>query len=207
MRPAIGFDLDMTLVDTRPGIHAALVALAAETGRRIDADRVVAALGPPIQGVLSEWFGPDEIDEAVTTFRRHMAAVGVQGVAALPGASDAVAAVRAADLRVVVVTSKIEPLAVATLRNAALDVDVVHGGVWAEGKSEPLRIEGALAFVGDHPADMVAAGRAGVPGFGVTSGASAREDLLAAGAGEVAASLAAFPAWLESVLAGQPSAT
>jgi phosphoglycolate phosphatase len=70
-----------------------------------------------------------------------------------------------------------------------------------------LRTAGAVAFVGDHPADMVAAGVAGVPGFGVTTGASSREELLGAGAAQVGASLAEFPAWFASMRAGQPSAT
>lgn len=207
MPRAVGFDLDMTLVDTRTGIHAALMALAHDTGRPIDADAVVARLGPPIQGVLAQWFAPNELDDAVADFRRHMARVGVQGVVAFPGAAEAVAAAHATGHQVVVVTSKIEPLAVATLRNAGLAVDAVFGGVWADGKSEPLRTARAVAFVGDHPADMVAAGGAGVPGFGVTTGASSRAELLAAGAAHVAESLAAFPAWLDEVLAGQPSAT
>lgn len=207
MAAAVGFDLDMTLVDTRVGIHAALVALAADTGRAIDADRVVTALGPPIQGVLAEWFAPDEVDDAVATFRRHMAEVGVTGVTPLGGAAAAVAAVHAAGLKVVVVTSKIEPLAVATLRNAGLSVDAVFGGVWAERKSEPLRETDAVAFLGDHPADMLAATVASIPGFGVTTGASTRDELLSAGAAAVAESLDAFPVWLERLLVAQPSAT
>ena len=36
----VGFDLNMTLIDGRPGIGAAWTALAAETGVRIDVDLV-----------------------------------------------------------------------------------------------------------------------------------------------------------------------
>jgi len=42
---------------------------------------------------------------------------------------------------------------------------------------------------------MLAARAAEVPGFGVTSGASSREELLAAGAVHVAGSLDEFQAW------------
>lgn len=196
MRGAVGFDLDMTLVDTRRGIHAALLALAAETGRPIDADSIVAALGPPIGAALSPWFAADELPDAVRRFRAHMAEVGVVDVVALPGAAESLRAVREAGLDVIVITSKIEPLARATLTNAGLEVDRVFGDVWAEGKAAPLIERRAVSYVGDHPGDMIAAVTASVPGFGVTSGASTEGSLRAAGAVEVATSLLAFPPWL-----------
>ncbi|CAO0837165.1 hypothetical protein SMICM17S_05890 [Streptomyces microflavus] len=40
----VGFDLDMTLIDSRPGIAAAYRALSAETGVRID-DALVVSRG------------------------------------------------------------------------------------------------------------------------------------------------------------------
>ncbi|BFO22549.1 hypothetical protein SHKM778_89370 [Streptomyces sp. KM77-8] len=44
--PTVGFDLDMTLIDSRPGIRACYLALAARTGAYIDADLAVSRLGP-----------------------------------------------------------------------------------------------------------------------------------------------------------------
>ena len=189
----------MTLVDTRSGIHSALLAFAAETGRPIDADSIVAALGPPIGAALSPWFSPDELPEAVRRFRVHMAEVGVVDVTPLPGAAEAVHSARAAGFDVIVITAKIEPLALATLAHAALSVDEVFGDVWAEGKAAPLVERDAVCYVGDHPGDMVAAVAAGVPGFGVTTGASTAEALRTAGAVEVSGSLEAFPRWLEQL--------
>src|SRR2546421_12511233 len=94
VRRAVGFDLDMTLVDTRRGIKTALLAFAAETGRPIDADRIVAALGPPVAEALSPWFSPEELPDAVRRFRVHMAEVGVVDVDVVPGAFAAVEAGR-----------------------------------------------------------------------------------------------------------------
>jgi phosphoglycolate phosphatase len=193
---AIGFDLDMTLVDTRPGIEAALLALAAETGRDIDVKSIVSALGPPVADALAPWFAPDELPEAVNRFRRHMARVGVMNVAPLPGAADALEAARSAGYLLVVVTSKIEPLARETLRHAGLAVDLVFGDVWSTGKAGPLRAAGAVAYVGDHPADMRAAAGAGVPGVAVTSGSSTADELEAEGAAVVLDSLRGFAGWL-----------
>src|SRR5436305_7203886 len=135
---AVGFDLDMTLVDTRGGIRAALRELATETGRDIDVEAIVASLGPPVQTALAPWFAPHEMAEAVATFRRHMAVAGVTGVDPFPGDAEAIEAVRAGGALVVVVTSKITPLAEATLANAGLTADVVAGDLWAAGKALPL---------------------------------------------------------------------
>ena len=51
MRAAVGFDLDMTLIDSRPGIAAAFAELSARTGVAIDTDQVVSRLGPPLRGL------------------------------------------------------------------------------------------------------------------------------------------------------------
>ena len=198
MQTSIGFDLDMTLVDTRPGIRDALHAFAEETGRPIDAEAIVAALGPPVADALSPWFSAEELPSAVARFREHMARVGVMNVLPLPGAADAVEAARSLGHQVVVVTSKIRPLAVETLRHAGLAVDTVVGDVWSHGKAAPLRAAAAVAYVGDHPGDMRAAVDAGIPGVAVTSGSSTRAELAGAGATVVLGSLAEFPGWLQS---------
>ena len=48
----VGFDLDMTLIDSRPGIRASLRALTEETGVPIDADVVIGRLGPKLEWEL-----------------------------------------------------------------------------------------------------------------------------------------------------------
>jgi phosphoglycolate phosphatase len=194
---AVAFDLDMTLVDTRRGIRTALLALAAESGRPVDADAIVSRLGPPIGDALSPWFALDELPDAVATFRRHMARIGVTDVVALPGAADALDAVRSAGASVVVVTSKLQVLAEATLANVGLRADAVAGEVWSTEKAQPLVHFGAAVFVGDHPADMAAATTARIPGVGVTTGSSSAEELRSAGAAGVLASLRELPAWLQ----------
>jgi phosphoglycolate phosphatase len=67
--PSVGFDLDMTLVDSRPGIAATYHALTAQTGVYVDADAAVSRLGPPLRHELRRWFPPDEVETAVDTYR------------------------------------------------------------------------------------------------------------------------------------------
>ena len=45
----VGFDFDMTLVDSRPGIAACFRALTERTGVPVDAELAVSRLGPPLR--------------------------------------------------------------------------------------------------------------------------------------------------------------
>ena len=67
----VGFDLDMTLVDSRPGIRASMDALAQETGVPIDVDVVVARLGPKLEWELAQWFPADQVDQMCERYRWH----------------------------------------------------------------------------------------------------------------------------------------
>ena len=49
----VGFDLDMTLIDTRPGCAATLTVLAAETGTDLDVEEISSRLGPPLDLLLA----------------------------------------------------------------------------------------------------------------------------------------------------------
>ena len=69
MRPAVGFDLDMTLIDSRPGIAATYRALSAQTGVHVDTDLVVSRLGPPLRAEMRESFPEPEVENAVFGYR------------------------------------------------------------------------------------------------------------------------------------------
>ena len=60
----IGFDLDMTLVDSRPGILATYRALSARTGVPIDAELAVSRLGPPLEVEIGHWYPPEQVTTA-----------------------------------------------------------------------------------------------------------------------------------------------
>ena len=118
----------------------------------------------------------------------------------LPGAREALDAVRARGGRVLVVTSKIGRLARLHLDHLGLAVDELAGDLFAEEKATALREHGATHYVGDHVADMVAAGAAGVPGIGVATGPCSPEELRAAGAEVVLDDLTGFPAALDGMI-------
>ena len=202
MSDAVGFDLEMTLIDSRPGIRAAYLALTERTGVFVDADLAVSRLGPPLRTELRHWFPAEQVEEAVTTYRALYPDYAVTPTVPTPGAAAALAAVRELGLRVVVVTSKLGRLAALHLEHLGLVADELAGDLFAEGKAAALTEHGVRWYVGDHVGDMVAARTAGVPGIGVATGPCSTDDLWAAGAAHVLPDLTGFPALLRRIAVG-----
>ncbi|WSV13236.1 haloacid dehalogenase-like hydrolase [Streptomyces prunicolor] len=196
----VGFDLDMTLIDSRPGIHAAMLALAERTGTYIDADLVVTRLGPPLGDELINWFPADEVPAMADLYREMYPSIAIAATPAMPGAPEAIAAVRAAGGRAVVVTAKYEPNAKLHLAHLGIDADAVIGNLWAEQKAEALREEGASVYVGDHVGDVRGARTAEALSVAVATGPCDADELRAAGADIVLADLTEFPRWLSDYL-------
>ncbi len=186
--PVVGFDLDMTLIDSRPGIAATYEALAAETGRTIDVAAVTSRLGPPLEVELAYWFAAEEIPTVADRYRALYPGIAIPLIALLPGAREAVDTVRAAGGSALVITAKNQRNAGLHLDHLGLDVEVV-GDAWREAKADVLRERGAHAYVGDHVHDMDAARIADVVGIGVHTGPCTADELAAAGADHVVASL------------------
>jgi beta-phosphoglucomutase-like phosphatase (HAD superfamily) len=112
---AIAFDLDMTLVDSRPVSQRALERLVCEYGAQLDIDTLISTYGLP----LPCWL-PASIDGALfRTLQSHDIALAV----AMPGAAATLAAVRQSGARAVVVTSAPLAVALGMLRAAGLRVD------------------------------------------------------------------------------------
>ncbi|MFD4683063.1 HAD family hydrolase [Streptomyces sp. NPDC058461] len=201
--PTVGFDLDMTLIDSRPGIHACYVALAERTGVFVDADQAVTRLGPPLADELVRWFPAEEVPAVADLYRSMYPSIAIAPTPALPGAREAVAAVRAAGGRAVVVTAKHEPNAKLHLAHLGIEPDAVVGDLWAEQKAVALRDQGARVYVGDHVGDVRGARTAGALSVAVPTGPCDAAELRAAGADVVLADLTAFPEWLAAYRAAR----
>ena len=191
----VGFDLDMTLIDSRPGIVATVEALAAETGVAIDAPLVVSRLGPTLEEEMANWYPAEHVGTVSDRFRELYTDLGVPGCSLLPGAAESVAAVAAARGRSLVVTAKYEPNAHRCLEQVGLEVDVVVGWRWGPDKATTLAEHGAAAYVGDTPSDMAAALAAAALAVGVPTGPHPADELRSAGAEVVLDSLHGFPTW------------
>ena len=197
MAPSVGFDLDLTLIDTAPGFAATLEALGDELGVALPVEQMVRRLGPPLDQLLGPHLDAARIPSAVERFRVLYVDHAVSAVPVVPGAHEALAAVHAAGARTVVVTGKYEPNARRHLDHLALAVDALHGEVWGAGKAVALRAEGAVAYVGDHVHDVEGALAAGALSVAVLTGGCSRQELLEAGAEVVLGSVGDVPGWFE----------
>ncbi|WP_435241165.1 HAD family hydrolase [Streptomyces cucumeris] len=201
----VGFDLDMTLIDSRPGIKAAYEELSARTGTFVDAELAVTRLGPPLEQELAHWFPDERIPEISDLYRALYPEFAIAPTAALPGAREAIEAVRRAGGRSIVVTAKHEPNAELHLSHLGIVPDAVVGWLWAEAKAEALREHGATVYVGDHTGDVRGARLADALSVAVPTGPCGAEELRQAGADVVLTDLTAFPEWLAEHLDGRPA--
>lgn len=194
----VGFDLDMTLIDTAPGFAVVLEALAEEYAVELPVADLVSRLGPPLDMMLTPYFPAEEIPGVVDRFRAIYPELCVAAVPALPGAHEALAAVRDRGGRSLVVTGKFTANARLHLDHLGLVADRLEGQLWGVLKAEVLREEGASVYVGDHVHDVEGALAAGITSVSVLTGGCTREELLAAGTHAVLDSLVEFPGWLEA---------
>lgn len=198
--PIVGFDLDLTLLDSRRGIKATYDALSRETGVPIDSAAVVTRLGPPVHEEMRRWFPADRVDAAAERYLRLYPEHAIGPSTAMPGAEAALAAVRHHRGRSVVVTAKHQPNADLHLRHLDLDVDEVVGWLWGGAKGSALAEHGATVYVGDHVLDVEGARAAGATSVAVCTGPCSADELAAAGADAVLPDLHAFPGWLDDHL-------
>jgi len=194
----VGFDLDMTLIDTVPGFSATLQALGAELGVQFAVEDMTSRLGPPLGASLAAQVPADRIDAAIDRFRELYPGLAITATSLLPGAGEAIAAVRRHGGRVVVVTGKFRPNAQLHVDHLGIDLDHLEGEVWGVGKADVLRQEGATMYVGDHVHDVEGALAAGTLSVSVLTGGCSREELVAAGTHVVLDDLRDFPSWLDA---------
>lgn len=192
----VGFDLDLTLLDTRPGIAATWRRFAAERRLDLDLPAVLDRVGIPLAVEMAHWLPADQVPAAVELYRRLYGEYGVPACAPMPGAESALAAVAALGGRAVVVTAKRADLAWQCLQHAGLTAGLRPADVTGElaGAGKAAALDGASVFVGDHPLDIEGARAAGARAVAVTSGASSDAELAAADV--VLPDLTAFPEWL-----------
>ena len=191
----VGFDLDLTLIDSQAAILAAWAEVARETGVRIDPGSVTRRLGIKLEDEAAYWFPAGQRDAAADIYRRHYLRLGPGLTTPLPGAGEALAAVRAAGERAIIITAKHSVSVRPSLIAAGLEADDVYTHVYGPEKAAVLTRVGAAVYVGDAPADMGAAAAARARAVGVTTGSFGAAELVAAGAEVVLESLLEFPPW------------
>jgi phosphoglycolate phosphatase len=191
----VGFDLDMTLVDSSAGIAATLQAALAEVGVTAEGGRIWPHIGVPLATVIDDLAPQVDRDAVITRYRELYPALGIPSITVLPGVLETLAVLRSSGHQVAVVSAKLGHVAKAVLDAVGLEVDEIVGDLFATAKGHWLLDNGAQVYVGDHPGDMQAARSAGAVGVGVCTGPHDAGDLERAGADVILADLRDFPAW------------
>jgi phosphoglycolate phosphatase len=196
------FDLDGTLVDSTPGIWAAVRVVAAALGLpEPTPGQLTAMVGPPLQEGFAAVLGvpADDVPRAVAAYREHYAAGAVLDVRVYAGIPELLASL-APRATLAVATSKPEPFALrilehtglrrffASVHGATLDGSVRHKDqvVAAALAAHPAAREPVL--VGDRAHDVLGAAAHGLSCIGAGWGPAPAGELAAAGAAVVAAS-------------------
>lgn len=193
----IGFDLDMTLVDSSAAIMDGVAAVATAFDVVIDEVRMRRSIGLPLDVVFAELAPDVPYDEALAIYRSRYLSHGLVMHDVLPGAREVLETVVGEGFGVLVVSAKKDTHVRAVLQEVGLDhfvADVV-GERFGDGKSEALLAARAEVYVGDHPGDVVGARGAGAVAVAVATGPTPAAELQAAGADVVLDDLTAFLPW------------
>lgn len=196
------FDLDGTLTDSGPGImHAARYALQTLGVDDVSPQALRHFVGPPLVESFADYFPPALVETAIFHFREYYRQTGWLENAPYPGVADCLASLRAAGAKLYVATSKLERMACQVLEHFSLlsCFDGVCGGLdgdpEAGKKVNVVRRALHLAdctdlsravLCGDRCYDMTGGAQAGIATVGVLYGYGSREELLQAGAVQLA---------------------
>ena len=200
---SILFDLDGTVVDSKPGILASCSAALRALGHDPDGLNLDNLIGPPLEEVLAVIlgrFGDDRVAEAVLAYRDHYGSTGFRETTVYPGLAAALEQLAALEAKLYIATSKRRVFAEKILLHLGLIALFagVHGSE-ADGSfdrkaeliAEVLRRHGLNAdrclMVGDRRHDVEGAQANGVCTVGVLWGYGDLDELKSAGATHIAA--------------------
>lgn len=202
MSLVVGFDLDMTLVDSHEGITDAIRKVLLEYGADANPQEIYQTVGIPLALVFPKWLPESETDRAITRYREIYAEEGIPKTLLLPGAADALAAVKDHGGETLIISAKLDASVHLVLETVGITVDHVRGSLFAEAKGDALMEYRAQIYVGDHVGDVKGALAANAVAVAVATGPSTWEELEGAGADFVLPSLVPFRSWLEGYLNG-----
>lgn len=207
------FDLDGTLIDSAPGIHASIDhALAALGQAPLPVAQLPQWIGPPLRESFARVL-PDAaaVETAITRYREHYAAQGWAMHRVYPGIPELLRQLVDGGAQLAIVTSKVERYARQIVQAApwGQHFRAVYGVGAASAHSEKAaQIAQALrdfavsaadaTMLGDRHYDIAGARANGVQALGALWGYGTRTELLDAGADAVFATPAALAQWATS---------
>ena len=205
-KKTILFDLDGTLTDSGEGvINCALLALEHFGLPLPDREAMRVVVGPPLRDSFIR-FGvkPEDVEEAVAIYRSRYIPIGLYENTPYPGIHAMLAALKEADCKLYVATSKPEPMAVEVLEKFKLApyFDMICGATLDGSRDEKDKVIAYLldqtghqedtVMIGDAHYDVLGAAAHGIKTIGVAWGYGTVEQMQKAGAVAIADSPAAL---------------
>ncbi len=191
------FDLDGTLVDSKPGILAGLRRTLLQLGYELPATASLDwAIGPPLREVMVQLLAPfadTRADLAVTLYREWYGNVGLFDAVPYPGVAEVLDRLRTAGMRLFVTTSKRTPFAVRVLEHFGLagQFEAIRGAEPHGRFDDKVHLVGDLlatakllpeetVLVGDREHDLLAARANGLTIVAAAYGYGMRTELAGA---------------------------
>lgn len=205
MAKTILFDLDGTLTDSKEGITKCVQYALAKYGiDEPDLSKLESFIGPPLKIHMLERYphlSEDEANQAVAWYRERYRSVGLFENRVYEGIPELLERLQKAGYTLILATSKPEVYTIRILEHFELKrfFTIIVGseldgrrGEKDEVIQEALRLGGnpEAIMVGDRKYDMWGAKKHGLRAVGVLYGYGSREELEAAGADEIAESVA-----------------
>ena len=176
----IGFDLDMTLVDTSKAIVFSVKKALNEIGHNSPSNLIESSIGLPMLETLESFLKNPEIARSV--YERYQEIYFKEGFhlgTLLPGVEKTLKLLNQDGHKIVIITAKREKLALRQLSFCNLPYDILKAGCFGKMKSKAMLECSVEVYVGDHLEDFRAAEDVGVLFVGVSSNRFSRlEELL-----------------------------
>lgn len=196
------FDLDGTLTRSDAGIIACVEHALTRLNHPVPSREILLGfVGPRLGDSFRDICGlpADEVHKAVELFREQYDVTGMYENEVYAGIPQLLAALAAGEMRLYVATSKVQASAEAILAHFGLARyfaaicgsrpaanDETKGDIIARLLAGQGIAPGGAVMVGDRHHDIEGAGANGLPSIGVLYGYGSREELTAAGAGQIA---------------------
>ena len=197
------FDLDGTLTDSGLGITNAVAYALEKFGiHEEDHSKLNVFVGPPLKDSFARYYGlsSEECEQGIAYYREYYQDRGLFENEVYPGIPELLKYLKETGRKVILATSKPEFFSSQILKHFHLDqyFDLIAGASMDEKRVEKVEvIHYALekagitdvtnaVMVGDREYDILGARENGMDSIGVLYGYGSREELEAAGAGQIA---------------------
>lgn len=165
----IGFDLDMTLIDTSSAIVYSVDKALNEIGYNSPSNLIESSIGLPMLETLESLLkNPEKARNVYERYQEIYFSDGFRLGTLLPGVEKTLKLLNQDGHKIVIVTAKRERLALRQLSFCNIPYDILKAGCFGKMKSKAMLEYSVEAYVGDHLEDFKAAKDAGVFFVGVS---------------------------------------